>query len=157
MTTTDIHDNYRLTKVREMGGFETVAYSATLTHKGKKIAEVQNDGRGGQTLIRFFDGPLSPAANAFRAAAKRITPAEFEPEEQFLDRLRAAAEISRKRAIAVVFDGDDFWGTGTYRTIPATNAERPSIIAQVAKVHADKNPRFWDKERADFLPANQIS
>lgn len=154
MTTTDAHANYRLTNVKEMDGNEGVAFSGTLTHKGKKIADVIQDGNGGQTLIHFYDGYTSKTAEDFYAAAKRIIQVDIEPEEEFLDNLRMAAYLNRKRGVLFLLDDEDFYETGACRQV---NAPRDQGIAFVQKKYASRNPRIWDKKRAEFVPANEAS
>lgn len=158
MTTTDAHNHYRLTKIQQMQTRDGFAFHATLTHKGKAIGAAENSGHGGGTFVRFDNGPTSPEAKAFDAAVNAICPIEMMAVDLFIERLMMVADLDCKRSVLVVFqeDGDPF-ETGSFRQVSnSAKGDHKKIIATFAKQYAAKKPRFWDKERADFVPADQI-
>ena len=158
------YGGYRLTKVRRMRGREGTAYSGVLAHNGKPIADVIQDGNGGSTLIRFRDGQHGAAAYAFRETVAAHQWSEWEPEEAFVDRLDTVDQMNRKRTIAFILEGDDFWGTGPDHTRWGVHRQARAGISLAELVrhlsgpgYEGKCPRVWVPERGDFVPVEQLA
>ncbi|MFD6093405.1 hypothetical protein ACFWGN_14905 [Oerskovia sp. NPDC060338] len=143
---------YRLTKYREAGGRETTCFSAELTLNGATIATVRNDGNGGSNFYWFKTPQERDAFFAFATtwnAGTRL--AGIEDEDEFVVYLSVVAAMNRQRKVAFVLDGDDFTGTGEYRTFPARVTREEAVQALRALPYSAQHPRVWDRDSAQFV------
>lgn len=154
----DPHGGFRLTKVRTARGREGLAFFATLTENGRPVADVIQEGYGGQTTLRWHGKWRTEATERFEAFAETLD-AEFEPQEEALSRLLMADEVSRKRNLVFLTEQDTdemFWSEGMYREV--AGLPREHALALLAK-ERDKgrvtSPRVWDKATADFITLDE--
>lgn len=157
---TDLHHDYRLTKVKRMDARCGIAFSGVLTHQGKPVADVHQHGNGGQAFVHFYDGAVGPAWKAFEQAARAIFGEDsYEPTESLLWRLESADQMSRMRNSAFVFgqaEVDRFWSEepdgGTCRKV--TGLKAAELPAYLRAHHGDKEPFVWSKAAATFVPVD---
>lgn len=150
MTTTMIPTGgYALAKYRDAGGEETIRFQAELHLNGKRVAIVSNDGRGGSHNIRFADQSQRAAFHAFVGEARTE---EWEPEGAFIDDLTSLVSLARKRSVAFVLDGDDFFATGEYRAFPATVPLDAALDMLRTAEYASLHPLYFDKRSMSFVP-----
>lgn len=152
---TDTYGGYRLAKVREAGGDETVRFEATLTHRGRPIAIVANGGTGGG----HDWAPLGDSWDDVRAfwnyavawnAGTEL--AGIEDSDQLINRLLTVAALSRSRRTPFLIDEMDCWATGQYATFPASVPRARVLEALRSEVYRDRRPRVWDRDVGDFVP-----
>jgi hypothetical protein len=152
----DLYGGFRLTKVRTFRGRDGDGFSAVLTENARPVAEVVNEGNGGASFVRFTDGPRSAPAVRFAAAGKVLAPDAVEPDEDLVWRLVTVEEMNRKRAVAFVFDGDDFWTTGQHRQCPASMKLADAVGHLSRPGFEGRHPQVWDRVRGDFVPVDQV-
>jgi hypothetical protein len=147
----DKYDGYRATKIQEWDGREGMGFNMTLTRDGKEVGTITNEGRGGIDSSHFVNRDES---YAFHQRAQLLTAETFEPEGEVSIALRTAAEMSRKRSVPVVFDGDDFYKGGSYRNASVPKGwTRDEYIKALGKHEGNraKGIKIWDKDAADFI------
>jgi hypothetical protein len=147
----DKYDGYRATKIQEWDGRDGMGFNMTLTRDGKKVGDITNEGSGGSDSSHFVNRDES---YAFHQRVQLLTAETFEPDNQVSIALRTAAEMSRKRSVPVVFDGDDFYKGGSYRNAPVPKGwTRDEYIKALGKHEGNraKGIKIWDKDAADFI------
>lgn len=154
-TATDFHHGFRLTKVSRKNSRGGIGFSGTLTHHGKPVADVDQEGNGGQALVRFYDRSTG-SPRAFEDAARAIFGDSFEPTEALLWRLEEADQLSRSRTGAFVFGQDEvdrFYGdspeAGSYRRV--SGLKKADTAEYLRLRYADKDPFVWSKDAATFV------
>ncbi|GEL47171.1 hypothetical protein CHO01_22870 [Cellulomonas hominis] len=166
-TATDFHHGFRLTKVKRFVSRGGTGFSGTLTHHGKPVAEVHQEGNGGQAVVHFNDGRGGDGSRAFEDAARAIFGAEsFEPTEALLWRLETAEQMSRYRSTPFVlaaaevdaFWGDAFWGdaplrSGQFRQVRGCS---PADLPTYLQERYGDAPLVWSKAHATFVPLTSL-
>lgn len=136
---------------------ETPAYSATLTHEGRAVAEVTSDGGGGAPLA-LFRAPGDRAAfeqTARTLAAAQDVPGYLPPEEELISVLHLHATLAqdvtkeaRTHLVIQLPEDGDFWEGGSYRAIPLRGMRRADVLDVVRERYPEV--RIWDTTTATF-------
>lgn len=129
-----------------------VAYVASLRRNGKKVANVEHDGRGGTVMVFW-----ATAAQEHRQAWDRwvadyqsLHPedAAYEPEgvaiESLINEYEVAAQLRRvaRRETPVLRPGETILNSGGYTALRG-RADSPGVKAYLAKPENEFD-RFWD-------------
>lgn len=131
------------------------AYTASLRYRGTKVADIENDGRGGTPIVHWKRGNAAADHRAVWAewvsAYNELNKDDewFEPEYfaivSLIDEYEIAKQLRRdsKRFIPVLVKGANLRRDGQYALIRG-QAEDPRMIEAIrAKGEVD---RYWDGE-----------
>ena len=146
-------DSYTIKGLKTFRGREVTGFNATLCKDGKAIAECINDGCGGETLFRFFDGEPE---TAFRDYVTTLPKVRFDDIEVPLDGdlfldglvnqelLRRTISKRCKKAICFRLKGD---GPGAYSEIRFNDyADYDTLKKHIQKQHGDSLEVIYNEQ-----------
>jgi len=152
---------YAVAKIKTFRGMDGEGLNAVLLKDGKQVAEILNEGSGGETLFYWIDrnqGVEEGLFEAFIEAERLKIPADKESHEGFNDHKLFSADIwvddevnrilddrrfARLCKKSTLFQVGDKIGSGEWRTVKGVT---PEIRAWVEKKFAGQPIKFLNDQ-----------
>ncbi|MDH6283928.1 hypothetical protein [Prescottella agglutinans] len=135
-----------------------VAFTASLRYQGKKVAVIENDGRGGVPIViwtvRNVDTPRTAWATWVNGYQQLNGPAEDMPEPEYcailslMDNHEIAAALRKdsRKGIPVLAVGAHLREGGAYAVATRRTVSNPADI-EALRLGRSEYDRYWDGER----------
>lgn len=151
-------NGYALKSYREHFAHDGVAFVATLTLNGKKIADVSNDGWGGSNFYVF---PNRAEEVAFLEFAREWNAtseyAGIEDGDALVEHLILAVTMNRKKTIPFHLASDKFEQTGQFGMFQGVT-DRAEVVRRLSSPQfSGQDPHVWVREVGDFVPLAQVT